>query len=89
MLHPDKLLRELTARQYAEWIEFYGVDPFGEQRADLRAGIICATMNNRWRGKHEQAMQPADFMTYHREPEQSPEEIKRQLRGILGQFKHG
>jgi hypothetical protein len=89
-VHPDEMLRRMTARQFAEWCAFYGLDPFGEQRADLRAGIVAATMNNRWRNKNENPSKPADFMPYHRQAEQTPEEIQRTLRGILGQvIPHG
>ena len=83
--HPDVMLRELTALQYAEWVMYYQVDPFGEQRADLRAGIIASTMSNRWRVKHEQSVQPIDFMPFAKSQEQTPEEIKLHLRSILTQ----
>jgi hypothetical protein len=63
---------------------FYGLDPFGEQRADLRAGIVACVVNNRWRGKHETPREPADFMPFREIPQQSPEEIKRTLQNILG-----
>ena len=84
-MHPEHLLQSLTARQFAEWQQFYMMDPFGDQRADLRAGIIASALSNRWRGKHEQPLKPVDFMPYHKEPEQTPEEIQRTLRSILGQ----
>lgn len=83
------MLRELTARQYLEWLAFYGIDPWGEQRADLRAGIVAATMSNRWRGKHEEAAEPVDFMPFRQEPEQTPQDIKRTLKSILARVKHG
>lgn len=82
---PDALLRSLTAREYAEWQAFYTVDPFGDQRADLRAGIVCATMSNRWRGKNENPAEPINFMPYHQVKEQTPHEMQVTLRSILGQ----
>jgi hypothetical protein len=69
---------------------FYTIDPFGDQRADLRAGIVAATMSNRWRGKNENPQQPSDFMPFKEQREQTPEEIQRTLRDILGQVNpHG
>jgi hypothetical protein len=88
-LHPDQLLQLLTARQFAEWGEFYALDPFGDQRADLRAGIIAATMSNRWRGKSENPLEPLDFCPFKIEPEQTPEQMQRVLRGILEQVTNG
>ena len=82
--HPDYLLGAITSRQFAEWQAFYALDPFGDQRADLRAGIVCATMSNRWRGKNENPKEPLDFMPFRQEPEQTPEDMRRTLRGLLG-----
>jgi hypothetical protein len=87
---PDALLRSLTAKEFLEWQAFYSDDPFGDQRADLRAGIVCSTMNNRWRGKNETPAQPIDFMPFRRQQEQTPEEMQFTLRSILGQvMAHG
>lgn len=77
------LLRELTSKQFSEWLVWYSIEPFGDQRADLRAGIIAATMSNRWRGKHEQPSEPIDFMPFHRRHKQTPDEMKALLRGVL------
>lgn len=84
LLHPDYLLNSLTSRQLAEWMAYYAVDPFGDQRGDLQAGIIAATVSNRWRGKNEAPAKPVDFMPYIEKPQQSAEEIQRTLRSILG-----
>lgn len=88
-LHPDVMLSQMTARQFGEWAAFCAIEPIGDERADLRMGVLAATMNNRWRNKHEQPTQPVDYMPFHRPPEQTPEEIKITLRSILGMNTHG
>ena len=40
---------------------YYSLEPFGEERADLRSGIVAAVTANVWRGKGR-AAQPKDFM---------------------------
>lgn len=65
----------MTYRQWQEWCEFYGIEPFGDERADLRAGIVASTISNRMRGKHESAAKPFEFMPYHRKQEMSHEAI--------------
>jgi hypothetical protein len=40
------MLRSLTARQFVEWIEFGNLEPFSEERADLRTASIVATLAN-------------------------------------------
>lgn len=37
MLHPDYLCEQLTASQIAGWARYQLHEPFGEERADLRA----------------------------------------------------
>jgi len=84
------MLREMTAREFAEWEAFYAIDPFGDQRADLRAGIVAATVSNRWRGRNEDPKAPSDFMPFKQDVQQTPDEIQRQLRNVLAQVKkHG
>ena len=63
--HPDHLLSQLTARQWAEWRAFYDLEPWGELRADFRAGQICATVASyagKVRSNDVPAANPADFM---------------------------
>jgi hypothetical protein len=85
-LHPDLLLERLTSKQFGEWVAFYSIDPFGDQRGDLQAAIVAATVSNRLRNKTEKPAQPIDFMPFYREPEQKPEQIKNTLRSILSSF---
>ena len=83
-IHPDVMLQRMTARQFMEWAAYCSIDPIGEERADLRMGILASVINNRWRNKNETAAQPIDFMPFYRVPDQEPEEMKRTLRSILG-----
>lgn len=53
--------RLCTAREFAQWIAYHGMEPWGEERADLRAGIIAATIANVNRGGGK-AASPHDFM---------------------------
>ena len=49
------------SREFAEWLAYYELEPWGEERADLRAGIVASTIANVHRGKGK-AFQPGDFM---------------------------
>ena len=60
--HPDILLEQITSRQLGEWIAYYRIDPWGEERADLRSGIVSSTMANINRKKGAKAFKPSDFM---------------------------
>lgn len=52
----------MPARLFTEWMIFYNLEPFGEQRADLRAAIVAATIANANRGKNQRAYKVEDFM---------------------------
>ena len=53
--------QEVDSREFSEWMAYYRIDPWGEERADLRSGTICAVLANinSARGK---SFKPGDFM---------------------------
>ena len=57
-------MRELSSWQISEWIAYYGLEPFGEERSDLRAGIVAATVANvnRDAKRRRDAFRPEEFM---------------------------
>lgn len=44
-----------------EWQAFYDLEPFGDMRADLRAGIVASTVANVM-GDPKKPLSPSDFM---------------------------
>jgi hypothetical protein len=54
----------MSSREFAEWIAYYRLEPFGETRADLRAAIVACTIANANRNpkKQRRPFKPADFM---------------------------
>ena len=58
------MLASMSSRQLREWIEFSKLEPFGELHADLRAGIIAATIANSQRAKTQAPLGPQDFMPW-------------------------
>lgn len=58
----DGMLARMSSRQLTEWMIFYQLEPWGEKRADLRAGIVAATVANVHRGKKDKALKAEDFM---------------------------
>ena len=57
-----RLLGELDSRELTAWMAYESVEPFGERRANLHAGIVAATVANVNRDKHTRAFQPTDFL---------------------------
>lgn len=51
----------------AHWAD-YQIGPWGEDRADLRSGILAALLFNVHRGPRQKAKGAADFMPYRAAP---------------------
>lgn len=57
------MLEEISFDQFAEWRRLYAAEPFGEERADLRMGQICAIIANVNRSKRsDKVFSATDFM---------------------------
>ena len=54
----------MTAGEVAEYQALDNVEPWGEQRADLRMGILASTAVNMMTGKKGKRMSATDFMPY-------------------------
>ena len=72
----DRALSEISAKDVAWWEAFEEVDgPIGEQRADLRAGIIAASIVNMLRDRKSTAAKPIDFMPFAERPQQTQDQM--------------
>lgn len=59
-----ELLSRISSRELSEWMVYYELEPFGEERADLRAGIVASTVANVNRDpkKQKKPFAAQDFM---------------------------
>ena len=80
------MLSEITSAQFAEWMAYSRLEPWGEDRDDLRMGIVASVIANSNRGKGKKPYKPQDFM-----PDFEPEDeaaaiarIRENLRKTLG-----
>ena len=60
----DGLLASLSSRQISEWMAYFSIEPFGEERADLRMATLAALIANinRDEKKRSSPYTPDDFM---------------------------
>jgi hypothetical protein len=66
----------MSSLEFAEWMAYAGLEPFGEERADLRAGIIAATIANVHRPGERDPYTPTDFMPcFGPPPPQTPDHM--------------
>jgi hypothetical protein len=74
------MLDGLTPEQRFELLCYYGMEPFGEYRADMRAANWQQFYYDSKRGKKGKRLKMSDFMLYHDETERdATDELKAEL----------
>lgn len=83
----DEMRARMTVREYMDWATLYSVEPWGEKRDDLHAGIVASTFANAFRGKGQKAFKPADFMPDERRSRMArdPKQMQAQLKALMVQ----
>jgi hypothetical protein len=59
-----ELLERIDSAELTEWIAFDQLEPFGEARADVRAGVIAAATVNSGFRRPENNVSPIDFCLF-------------------------
>lgn len=85
-MSPSEVLSKHTSKEMTEWAAFLQLEPHGEDRADLRAGIVASTIANANRKKGTRAFKPSDFMPDFDKREQTLEEQKTAAEAMLLAF---
>lgn len=74
----------VDAREFAEWMAYYSLEPWGHESDWLRTGQVAATVYNCAMGRRGPALTPLDFMPRAGGAEaQSAEEMQSRLRWLL------
>ena len=80
------MLATMSARQFEEWSAFYFQEPWGDFRADLRAGIVASTLANIHRKPRSPAFTPLDFMPYVERQPIAEAEIERKIETFMSGY---
>lgn len=86
----QELLARISSRELTEWMEYYQMEPFGQERADLQAGVVASVVANVNRNsKSSKTWNPSDFMLQFEPPTpKSPQEIYRKIRDWAMMYKN-
>ncbi len=57
-------MSQIDSREISEWQAFYSIDPFGDQRADLRMAILASAVVAPYIEKGKTAPKLAEFMPF-------------------------
>lgn len=63
----QELLRSISSRELTEWMCYFALEPWGEERADLRMGILASLTAEIHRDKkqRQEPFRAVEFMPYH------------------------
>lgn len=83
--NPDAMLTAMPFRVLLDWLDYDKLDPIGNQRGDLQAGIIASTvansvmavLNSFSKRKSRKTFSPGDFMPKFKRPTTIEETTKR------------
>jgi hypothetical protein len=79
-------MENIPADLWDELMAYYMLEPWGEERSDLRAGIIASTMANVMGNKSKPADFMPDFSSNH-QPRNSKEEQFAELERLFGELR--
>ena len=81
----------MSSREFSEWMAYYEMEPFGEERADLRQALTTTAIVNvaQAQTKHPKWMKPEDYMPFSkaaptRDGPAPPDELKDKLLAFAG-----
>jgi len=80
----------MSSSEFSEWMAFYSLEPFGEERDDLRAGSIASPLLNVWIPKGKRQSKASDWIMKFGEEEKTPQSLKqmdKMLRGLAAAHK--
>jgi len=79
-----ELLTRADSAELTEWMAYATIEPFGEERADYRAGLICSTLVNLQRTKGSKKYEPEDFMMFtRRRPSNKSKALSEKLKAAM------
>lgn len=87
----DAMLASIPLPLFYEWMDYANRKPFGEERADLRIGIMASALFNIQLAKGQRPTRPVDFMPFSKggtaRTKQSPQQMSMLLKGVVALHK--
>lgn len=81
------MLRSMSGREFVEWMAFYQLEPWGEERADLRQAFTTKMLYDVNRDpKKSKDLPVTTWMPYTEQPERehNPEQLRAKWTQIIG-----
>jgi len=77
-----ELLERIDSRELTEWAVYFGLEPWGTEVEDWRAGLVAATIANVNRDpkQRRKPFEPADFMPRREQTAAEEQSVEEQAR---------
>jgi len=83
------MLADMPRHVWLEWQAYFRCEPWGEERADLRAAIVAHTVHGHLRSRGSRALRVSDFMAVREPPPPAgAAEVKMFISWLRGGGKH-
>ena len=79
----------MTSREFAEWMAYWRIEPWGALQEDHRAGLICSTLCNIHRKQGQKPFVPEDFTGRGDRKPMDGEQIVAHVTSVLRGLKKG
>jgi hypothetical protein len=80
--------QRIDSREYAEWLAYYRLEPFGEGRADWRVAIAGAAAANAT-GNLKRPLRPSELLAVREPQSEADMQAKIRLAANLAKKRHG
>lgn len=80
------MLARMPSYEVTEWMAYHTLDPFGEERADLRIGVLCCLIANLFRRRGGRRWKPDDFMPKFGKERTSQEDMLQKVKQLNAMF---
>lgn len=82
----EEMLARMSSHELTEWMAYAHLEPFGDERGDLRAGIVASTIANVNRDpkRTPEPFRPEDFMPFTEERTPDPADVAARAAALFG-----
>lgn len=81
------MLARMSSQELTGWQTYFAIEPFGEERADLRAATGTSAVVNTLRAAHfknPDMTSPVDFMPFTEKPDPTTEALVEKIEKLFG-----
>lgn len=73
-----ELGERMSSAELTEWMAYYSIEPFGEERADLRQAMTTSAITNMHQAQTKKPhwTKPEDFMLFSKREKAQPKSVK-------------